>query len=113
VLSPWAQDAKDHWKRHRPKMCAETLDSLGEKRASNARNEFPLSVERNGSPPSLEQRETESPVPTGRGRSTAPGRKSKQFTGSIQSGNDHRITEATQHAKPIARRTAAHRSASG
>jgi hypothetical protein len=54
-LSPWAQDAKDHWKRHRPKMCAElekngTLNSMTEKAASNAENEFQLSVE-NGMDP--------------------------------------------------------------
>jgi hypothetical protein len=55
MLSPWAQDAKDHWKRHRPKMYAElekngTLNSLAAKVAENARNEFHLSVE-NGMDP--------------------------------------------------------------
>jgi hypothetical protein len=55
MLSPWAQDAKDHWKRHRPKMYADlekagTLDQQAEKTAENARNEFHLSVE-NGMDP--------------------------------------------------------------
>jgi hypothetical protein len=55
MLSPWAQEAKDHWKRHRPKMYAElekagTLDSLAQKAADNANNEFYSAVE-NGMDP--------------------------------------------------------------
>ena len=55
MLSRSAQDAKDHWKRHRPKMYAEmekagTLDQQAEKAAENARNECYSAVE-NGMDP--------------------------------------------------------------
>ena len=61
--------------------------------------------ERNGPARGLEQRETESPVPAGRGRSAAPGRKSNQFTGSNQFGNDYRITEADHIGEGSSRET--------
>jgi hypothetical protein len=54
-LSPWAQDAKDHWKQHRPKMYSDLevagmLDSQAEKVAEQARKEFHGAVD-NGMDP--------------------------------------------------------------
>src|SRR5689334_21828768 len=49
MLSPWAQEAKEHLQKHRPKMYrqmqkAGTLDSQVEKMANNAREEFHLAA---------------------------------------------------------------------
>jgi hypothetical protein len=55
VLSPWAQEAKEHLQKHRPNMYqqmqkAGTLDGHVEKMANNARDEF-HSAAKNGMDP--------------------------------------------------------------
>jgi hypothetical protein len=49
-LSPWAEDAKAHWKEHRPRMYAElekagTLDEAAEKAATQTKDDLGSAIE--------------------------------------------------------------------
>ena len=49
-LSPWAEQAKEHWKEHRPRMYAElekagTLDEAAEKAATQTKDDLASAIE--------------------------------------------------------------------
>ncbi len=106
-LSPWAEEAIEHWRKYRPKLYAQLfrsgqLHERAEKAAQQTNKEQGVSGrdnERDVAARELGSREGETPLSAKRRGRSKPGREPGQLSGSNQSGNDYRTTEADQIEK--------------
>jgi len=110
-LSPWAEEAIGHWRKYRPKLYAELfrsgqLHERAEKAAQQTNKEQGVSGrdnERDVAARELGSSDGETPLSAKRRGCSKPGREPGQLSGSNQSGNDCRTTEADQIEKAALR----------